>query len=126
MSDTIKPLLAKLVDGRVLTTAEAGDFFAACLRGEPTPAQVAAAARLGLDAELAARGPSLSITVRLPSIRPGRPGCGESGGTGRVVRATQPPPGRSRRPGSSTNRRNSASFRTRTMRLRRSPPGLRP
>ena len=38
-----KPLLAKLVDGRTLTTAEAGAFFAACLRGEPTPAQVAAA-----------------------------------------------------------------------------------
>jgi len=36
-------MLAKLVDGRVLTAAEAGDFFAACLRGEPTPAQVAAA-----------------------------------------------------------------------------------
>jgi anthranilate phosphoribosyltransferase len=38
-----KPLLAKLVDGQVLTSEEAGDFFAACLRGEPTPAQVAAA-----------------------------------------------------------------------------------
>ena len=38
-----KPLLAKLVDGRPLTSEEAGDFFAACLRGEPTPAQVAAA-----------------------------------------------------------------------------------
>ncbi len=38
-----KPLLAKLVDGRTLTAEEAGDFFAACLRGEPTPAQVAAA-----------------------------------------------------------------------------------
>ena len=38
-----KPLLAKLVDGQTLTTAEAGQFFAACLRGEPTPSQVAAA-----------------------------------------------------------------------------------
>ncbi|WP_309629350.1 anthranilate phosphoribosyltransferase [Brevundimonas sp.] len=38
-----KPLLAKLVDGQVLSSEEAGDFFAACLRGEPTPAQVAAA-----------------------------------------------------------------------------------
>ena len=38
-----KPLLAKLVDGRTLSSEEAGDFFAACLRGEPTPAQVAAA-----------------------------------------------------------------------------------
>ena len=43
MADGFKPLLAKLVDGRVLSAAEAHDFFAACLRGEPTPAQVAAA-----------------------------------------------------------------------------------
>lgn len=43
MADTFKPLLGKLVEGRVLTAAEAQDFFAACLRGEPTPAQVAAA-----------------------------------------------------------------------------------
>ncbi|CAN5181721.1 anthranilate phosphoribosyltransferase [soil metagenome] len=43
MSAEIKPLLAKLVDGQTLTAAEAGDFFSACLRGEPTPAQVAAA-----------------------------------------------------------------------------------
>ncbi|HEV2082952.1 MAG TPA: anthranilate phosphoribosyltransferase [Brevundimonas sp.] len=43
MADSFKPLLAKLVDGRVLSSDEARDFFAACLRGEPTPAQVAAA-----------------------------------------------------------------------------------
>ena len=43
MSAEIKPLLAKLVDGQTLTAQEAGDFFSACLRGEPTPAQVAAA-----------------------------------------------------------------------------------
>ncbi len=43
MADTFKPLLAKLVDGGVLSTEEAHAFFAACLRGEPTPAQVAAA-----------------------------------------------------------------------------------
>lgn len=43
MSDEIKPLLAKLVDGQVLTSDEAHAFFAACLRGEPTPSQVAAA-----------------------------------------------------------------------------------
>ena len=43
MSDGFKPLLARLVDGQTLSEAEAGDFFAACLRGEPTPAQVAAA-----------------------------------------------------------------------------------
>lgn len=39
----VKSLLAKLVDGQVLSDAEAHAFFAACLRGEPTPAQVAAA-----------------------------------------------------------------------------------
>ena len=38
MSNTFKPLLAKLVDGHTLTSAEAGAFFAACLRGEATPA----------------------------------------------------------------------------------------
>jgi len=43
MADTFKPLLARLVDGRVLSADEAHAFFAACLRGEPTPAQVAAA-----------------------------------------------------------------------------------
>lgn len=43
MSDGVKPLLAKLVDGLVLTAEEAHAFFAACLRGEPTPSQVAAA-----------------------------------------------------------------------------------
>lgn len=43
MSDGVKPLLAKLVDGQVLTSDEAHAFFAACLRGEPTPSQVAAA-----------------------------------------------------------------------------------
>jgi anthranilate phosphoribosyltransferase len=43
VADGFKPLLAKLVDGQVLSDAEAHAFFAACLRGEPTPAQVAAA-----------------------------------------------------------------------------------
>ncbi len=41
--DSFKPLLSKLVAGQVLTGDEAQDFFAACLRGEPTPAQVASA-----------------------------------------------------------------------------------
>jgi anthranilate phosphoribosyltransferase len=43
MSDAFKPLLGRLADGGTLTEQDAGDFFAACLRGEPTPAQVAAA-----------------------------------------------------------------------------------
>src|SRR6516164_6001487 len=43
MSDAFKPLLGKLADGATLTEEDAEVFFAACLRGEPTPAQVAAA-----------------------------------------------------------------------------------
>jgi len=43
MSDAFKPLLSRLADGGTLSEDDAGDFFAACLRGEPTPAQVAAA-----------------------------------------------------------------------------------
>ena len=43
MSDAFKPLLARLADGATLDGEDAEAFFAACLRGEPTPAQVAAA-----------------------------------------------------------------------------------
>jgi anthranilate phosphoribosyltransferase len=43
MSDAFKPLLARLADGATLTEADAAAFFAACLRGEPSPAQVGAA-----------------------------------------------------------------------------------
>ncbi|KQS55996.1 anthranilate phosphoribosyltransferase [Brevundimonas sp. Leaf363] len=43
MSAAFKPLLGKLAEGQVLSAEEASDFMAACLRGEPTPAQVAAA-----------------------------------------------------------------------------------
>ena len=43
MSDAFKPLLARLADGATLDEADAESFFAAALRGEPTPAQVAAA-----------------------------------------------------------------------------------
>lgn len=43
MSDAFKPLLAKLADGMTLSEEDAETFFAAALRGEPTPAQVAAA-----------------------------------------------------------------------------------
>jgi len=43
MSDAFKPLLARLADGATLSEADAVEFFAACLRGEPTPAQMAAA-----------------------------------------------------------------------------------
>jgi len=43
MSDAFKPLLARLADGATLSEEDADDFFAACLRGEPSPAQVGAA-----------------------------------------------------------------------------------
>ena len=43
MSDAFKPLLNRLADGATLSEDDAGEFFTACLRGEPTPAQVAAA-----------------------------------------------------------------------------------
>jgi anthranilate phosphoribosyltransferase len=41
--DVFKPLLAKLADGQTLSEDDAEVFFAACLRGEPSPAQIAAA-----------------------------------------------------------------------------------
>jgi anthranilate phosphoribosyltransferase len=43
MSDAFKPLLGRLADGQTLTEQDAEAFFAACLRGEPSPAQIAAA-----------------------------------------------------------------------------------
>ncbi len=43
MSEDFRTLLGRLVEGRPLSAGQAHDFFAACLRGEPTPAQVAAA-----------------------------------------------------------------------------------
>ena len=43
MSDAFKPLLAKLADGATLDEPDAEAFFTACLSGEPTSAQIAAA-----------------------------------------------------------------------------------
>jgi anthranilate phosphoribosyltransferase len=43
VSEAFKRLLSRLADGATLSEEVAGDFFDACLRGEPTPAQVAAA-----------------------------------------------------------------------------------
>lgn len=43
MSDAFKPLLARLADGATLAGEDADAFFGACLRGEPSPAQIAAA-----------------------------------------------------------------------------------
>ncbi len=43
MSETFKPLLSRLADGATLVGEDADAFFSACLRGEPTSAQIAAA-----------------------------------------------------------------------------------
>lgn len=43
MSDSFKPLLALLADGKTLDSDQAQAFLSACLKGEPTPGQVAAA-----------------------------------------------------------------------------------
>ena len=43
MAEDLRPILETLACGRPLSEAEAQVFFAACLRGEPTPAQTAAA-----------------------------------------------------------------------------------
>src|ERR1043165_3862902 len=43
MSDAFKPLLTRLADGGTLSEDDAGEFFAACLRGDPSPSQVGAA-----------------------------------------------------------------------------------
>ena len=43
MSDGFRPLLARLADGATLSEADADVFFSACLRGEATAVQVAAA-----------------------------------------------------------------------------------
>src|SRR6201990_3704001 len=43
MSDAFKPLLSRLADGATLSEEDAGAFFGARLRGDPPPAQVAAA-----------------------------------------------------------------------------------
>lgn len=43
MSEAFRPLLGRLAAGQVLDADEAEAFFGACLRGEPSPAQVGAA-----------------------------------------------------------------------------------
>jgi anthranilate phosphoribosyltransferase len=43
VSEAFKPLLSRLANGETLSEDDADAFFAACLRGEPTPAQIAAA-----------------------------------------------------------------------------------
>ena len=78
MSDAFKPLLNLLADGGTLSEDNAGAFFAACLRGEPTPAQVGAALTamrmrgetLGeiVACARAMRAAAVQITPRYPTI----------------------------------------------------------
>ena len=65
MSEAFKPLLARLAAGATLSEEDAQVFFSACLRGEPTPAQVAAA----LTA-MRMRGETVGeITASAPAMR---------------------------------------------------------
>jgi anthranilate phosphoribosyltransferase len=43
VSNAFKPILARLAAGEILSSEDTHAFFAACLRGEPSPAQIAAA-----------------------------------------------------------------------------------
>ena len=79
MSQGFKPLLERLASGATLSEAEAEGFFAACLRGEPTPAQLASAltairVRGETEAEIAA----CARAMRAAS-RPFDPGAGSGG-----------------------------------------------
>ncbi|MFI4976544.1 MAG: anthranilate phosphoribosyltransferase [Caulobacterales bacterium] len=70
MSDAFKPLLAKLADGATLTERDAELFFAACLRGEPTPAQIAAAVTaMRLRGETVGEIAACAKAMRKASIR---------------------------------------------------------
>ncbi len=88
MSDAFKPLLAKLADGKALSQEDAQAFFAACLKGEPTPAQVAAAlTALRMRGETVEEIKAGAIALRAASLRFDQPydvvdTCG-TGGDGR-------------------------------------------
>ena len=88
MSDAFKPLLAKLADGKTLSEEDAGPFFAACLKGEPTPAQLAAAlTALRMRGETVEEIKAGAIALRAASLRFDQPydvvdTCG-TGGDGR-------------------------------------------
>ena len=70
MSDAFKPLLARLADGATLSEADAELFFAACLRGEATPAQVGAAVTaMRLRGETVGEIAACARAMRRSSIR---------------------------------------------------------
>ena len=75
MSEALKPLLARLAGGETLDEAQAGVFFAACLRGEATPAQLGAAlTALRLRGETAVEIGACARALRAAAA-PFDPGC---------------------------------------------------
>ncbi len=85
MSDALKPLLARLSTGAVLSQDEAQVFFGACLRGEATPAQLGSAlTALRLRGETAGEIAACARAMRA-AARPFDPGgpvvdtCGTGG-----------------------------------------------
>ncbi|MCA6332660.1 MAG: anthranilate phosphoribosyltransferase [Phenylobacterium sp.] len=85
MSEAFRPLLGRLVAGEVLGGAEAEAFFAACLKGEPSPAQVGAALtalrmRGETPGEIAAGARAMrAAAVRLETPFPTLDVCGTGG-----------------------------------------------
>ena len=85
MSEAFRPLLGRLVAGEVLTPAEAEAFFTACLKGEPSPAQVGAALtalrmRGETSGEIAAGARAMrAAAVRLETPFPTLDVCGTGG-----------------------------------------------
>jgi anthranilate phosphoribosyltransferase len=74
MSDAFKPLLARLADGATLSESDAGEFFAACLRGEPSPAQIGAAVTaMRLRGETVGELVACTNAMRAASVRLDQP-----------------------------------------------------
>src|SRR5437879_11206561 len=85
MSDAFKPLLSRLADGATLSEDDAGEFFVACLRGEPTPSQVGAALTAmrmrgeTLGEIVACARAMRSAAIRIEPPYPTIDGCGTGG-----------------------------------------------
>ena len=90
MADGFKPILARLVEGHPLTSEQAHDFFAACLRGEPTPSQVAAAVTaLRIRGETVDEIAAFAQAMRARAVRiHAPPGAIDTCGTGGDAKGT--------------------------------------
>ena len=97
MSDAFKPLLSLLADGGTLSEDNAEVFFAACLRGEPTPSQVGAAlTAMRMRGETLGEIVACARAMRRAAVRieppyPTIDVCG-TGGRAACTRSTSPPP----------------------------------